>query len=127
VLVRTVKQERRYELEASISFEGFHPDATDVEAANRWPYDSIPVRDQGQPCRLGEMRVIAMHIVFDLMHTSGFVGKGPLVSGRSRVGMEIRDKHIAARPTDAGELLIGAGRVRQVSQYQPAPHHVKTV
>jgi hypothetical protein len=48
------------------------------------------------------MRVIAMYMIFNFMDRSRPVGKGPLVAGRDCIGMEICDKYMAARHTDAG-------------------------
>jgi hypothetical protein len=82
----------------------------------------------GRKSRLfGESSVIAMNIVLNLMHDTCRIGKAPPVPGRGSIGMKVGNKDVPARRADARHLSIGRERVWQVSQDQPAPHHIKAV
>jgi len=96
-----------------------------VEVANRRPYSAIAGRNQLQPGLQGQLGMVRVHIVFNLMDNSSLVIECSAMTRTDGLRMEVRYEHVTTGHRNTTEFLVGRKGIPEMAENKPAPNHVK--
>src|SRR5580692_11399092 len=96
-----------------------------VEVVNRRSYSAIAGRNKLQPGLQGQLDVVSVLIVFNLLNNTSFVIECSAMACEGSVRMEVRHEHVTTGHANTTEFSISREGIAEMAENKPAPHHVK--